>query len=208
VANDSALRAIGSKFGKSIEDFATSSKNILEQVVLVHVNEGIKLMRQKITSKVRTGHASTLAERITPLPYKTNDSIGCKTVTDMDYYDYVDKGVQGVYNKTKAVRSPYKFKNLFVPHKMLTSFKDYIARTGSKSMKGKKLIRKNKKVQGDLINAEAKQMAVATKIGGIKPLNYIREADNPKRTKELARGVAKALASGIRTNIVISIKRK
>jgi hypothetical protein len=88
---------------------------------------------------------------------------------------------------------------------MVESFKDYIARTGSKSMNKKTLIRKNKKKQSDLITKEAKQMAVATKIGGIKPMNFISKADNPQRTKQLAASLAAALGKAMAKNIKISI---
>jgi len=48
-------------------------------------------------------------------------------------------------------------------------------------------------------------LAVATKIGGIKPMNFISKADNPKRTKELARNLAAALGKAMAKNIKISI---
>jgi hypothetical protein len=88
---------------------------------------------------------------------------------------------------------------------MIKSFKEYIARTGSKSMKGKKLIRKNKKVQTDLISKEAQAMAVATKIGGIKPVNYISAALTPKRRRDLSQAIGASMSAGIRKTITISI---
>jgi len=211
-ASDAALRAIGSKFGKSIEDFSTSSKNILEQVVWQHCKEGVLLMQKKLRGSTRTKDSGTLIRSIHVVPPKSsNETISVETLVntkDAPYYDFVDKGVKGFKNKGKAPQSPYAFKNMATPHAMIKSFKDYIAATGSKSMRGKKLIRKNKQKQSDLITAEAYAMAKATKKSGIKPHEYISQADNPQRTKQLAKAVGKALASGIRTNIVISINRK
>jgi hypothetical protein len=48
-------------------------------------------------------------------------------------------------------------------------------------------------------------MAVATKIGGIKPMNFISKADNPQRTKQLAASLASALGKAMAKNIKISI---
>jgi hypothetical protein len=200
--NEAKLRAIGQKFGESLSDFTQASENILEQVLMDYCNTGVELMRKEIRKKARTKGASTLAQAIINKPAKTTaDSIIVPTVSQVTYYDYVDKGVKGVYNKSKAPQSKYKFKNLYTPPKMVESFKEYIARTGSKSMKGKSLIRKNKKKQANIIDEAAKQMAVATKIGGIKPMNYIEKANNPKRTKELSTAIRIALGQGIKFSI-------
>jgi hypothetical protein len=70
-------------------------------------------------------------------------------------------------------------------------------------MSGKKLTSKNKKKQASAIDKEAKAMAVATKIGGIKPVNFVREATNKKRVDQLVNEVAKGLGATIK----VSIKR-
>ena len=200
--NEAQLRALGQKFGQSVNDFTQASENILEKVLMDYCNVGIELMRKEIRKKARTKGASTLAQAIINKPAKTTaDSIIVPTVSQVSYYDYVDKGVKGVYNKGKAPKSKYKFRNLYTPPDMIKSFKEYIARTGSKSMKGKSLIRKNKKKQANIIDEAAKQMAVATKIGGIKPMNYIEKANNPKRTKELSKAIRIALGEGIKFSI-------
>ena len=155
-------------------------------------------MRKVITNKARTKQASTLASDINPKPIPN----GIQIVTMQEYYDFVDKGVKGVKNKSKAPNSPYSFKNLGVSPDMLSSFKSYIARTGSKGLKNQKLIRKNKKVQNDIITKEAKQMAVATKIGGIKPMNFLEAGLNKKRVEILNKDLTKAMS----TSIIASIK--
>lgn len=201
-----AAAAIGAKFGESIKDYTKASENIIEAILLDHCNEGIKLMSKQIKSKARTGQASTLAASMSNVPIQVSATkFQVNTISTEYYADFVDKGVKGVKNKGKAPNSPYSFKNLGTSKGMIESFKDYIARTGSKSMNKKTLIRKNKKKQSDLITKEAKQMAVATKIGGIKPMNFIGKADNPQRTKQLAASLAAALGKAMAKNIKISI---
>lgn len=201
-----AAAAIGAKFGESIKDYTKASENIIEAIVLQHCDEGIKLMSDHIKKKARTGQASTLAQSMSNMPIRISATkFQVNTISTEYYADFVDKGVKGVYNRSKAPRSPYSFRNLGTPKAMIESFKQYIARTGSKSMNKKTLIRKNKKKQADLITKEAKQMAVATKIGGIKPMNFISKADNEKRTKELARNLAAGLGRAMAKNIKLSI---
>ena len=201
-----AAAAIGAKFGESIKDYTKASENIIEAIVLQHCDEGIKLMSKQIKSKARTGQASTLASSMSNMPIRISTTkFQVNTITTEYYADFVDKGVKGVKNKGKAPRSPYSFKNLGTSKAMIESFKDYIARTGSKSMNKKTLIRKNKKKQSDLITKEAKQMAVATKIGGIKPMDFISKANNERRTKQLARSLAAGLGKAMSKNIKLSI---
>jgi hypothetical protein len=201
-----AAAAIGARFGESIKDYTKASENIIEAIVIEHCNEGIRLMSKQIKSKARTGQASTLAASMSNVPIQVSATkFQVNTISTEYYADFVDKGVKGVRNKGKAPRSPYSFKNLGTSKAMIESFKDYIARTGSKSMNKKTLIRKNKKKQSDLITKEAKQMAVATKIGGIKPMNFISKADNPQRTKQLAASLAAALGKAMAKNIKLSI---
>lgn len=201
-----AAAAIGAKFGESIKDYTKASENIIEAIVLQHCDEGIKLMSKQIKSKARTGQASTLAASMSNVPIQVSATkFQVNTISTEYYADFVDKGVKGVRNKGKAPRSPYSFKNLGTSKAMIESFKDYIARTGSKSMNKKTLIRKNKKKQSDLITKEAKQMAVATKIGGIKPMDFISKANNERRTKQLARSLAAGLGKAMSKNIKLSI---
>ena len=201
-----AAAAIGAKFGESIKDYTKASENIIEAIVIEHCNEGIRLMSKQIKSKARTGQASTLAASMSNVPIQVSATkFQVNTISTEYYADFVDKGVKGVKNKGKAPNSPYSFRNLGTSKAMVESFKDYIARTGSKSMNKKTLIRKNKKKQSDLITKEARQMAVATKIGGIKPMDFISKANNERRTKQLAASLAAALGKAMAKNIKLSI---
>lgn len=197
--------SIGSKYGQSTDDFAKAASDTLTDIVMAWCNEGIDAMRKKIQKNVRTGGASTLAQSMATTPSKiTASKVSIDIVADKDayYWKFVDKGVKGV-KKNKAGNTPYKFKTIGASKKMVDSFKSYIARTGSKSMTGKKLTSKNKKKQASAIEQEAKAMAVATKIGGIKPVRFVSEATNKKMVEKLVNEVAKGLGATIK----VSIKR-
>lgn len=199
---------IGAKYGKSINDFSTASTNIIEDILIQHCNEGIDLMRKQIWKKAKTGQASDLAQSLQIKPKEvTPTKVTISTVSDMVYWEFVDKGVKGVKNKNKAPQSPYRFRNLGTPPAMVDSFKKWIARTGTKVVDGTQMSFKGKKRKTALKEQEraAQTLAVRTKIGGIKPIDYVSKANNPKRNKELTRKLRQGLASGIRQNINISI---
>ena len=207
-----SAREIGKKFGQSVDDFGKAQSDTLEGVLQDWSNDGIEIMRKVIQSKARTKGASTLAQDMNVQPAKKEgNGVTVAVTTGQLYSDYVDKGVQGLRGN-KAPSSPYKFKNLGTSDAMVNSFKEYIARTGLKSFKsqsGKRvnLILKNKAKQADRITVAAKQMAVATKIGGIKPMNFIAPAVNDQRKKLLSDGIRAAIGSVLRINIVQSAKQ-
>lgn len=194
----SAATNIGSKYGSSLDTFAKDLKSGVDAVFLKWAEDSIGIMRKVITSKARTRQASTLASDLYP---NVIDN-GIQIVTTQNYWEFVDEGVKGVFNKNKAPNSRFSFKNLGVPKDMLNSFKQYIARTGSKGLRKQTLIRKNKKKQADLITKEAMSMAVATKIGGIKPMNYVEPAVGPKRLKILNKALSKEMAVKIKLAII------
>ena len=193
-----SAKDIGSKYGESLQNFETELQAGTTKVFKDWADESIKIMSRIITSKARTRQASTLARDLFPQVIKN----GIQIITFQDYWDFVNQGVKGVFNKNKAPRSEYSFKNLGVSKGMLASFKEYIARTGSKGLKKQSLIRKNKKKQADIINKEAMQMAVATKIGGIKPMNFVEPAVGAKRLKVLNRALSKEIGTKIKLAII------
>lgn len=194
----SAATNIGSKYGSSLDTFTKDLKSGVDAVFLKWAEDSIGIMRKIITSKARTRQASTLASDLYP---NVIDN-GIQIVTTQNYWEFVDEGVKGVFNKNKAPNSRFSFKNLGVPKDMLNSFKQYIARTGSKGLRKQTLIRKNKKKQADLITKEAMAMAVATKIGGIKPMNYVEPAVGTKRLKMLNKALSKEIAVKIKLAII------
>jgi hypothetical protein len=193
----SAATNIGNKYGSSLDTFTKDLKSGVDAVFLNWANGSIDIMRKIITTKARTKQASTLASTLYPFPIK--DGIQIKGEY---YWEFVDEGVKGVFNQSKAPNSQFSFKNLGVPPDMLSSFKQYIARTGSRGLRKQKLIRKNKKKQADLIEKEAMAMAVATKIGGIKPMNFKDPAVGTKRLKMLNKALSKEMAVKIKLAII------
>jgi hypothetical protein len=194
----SAATNIGNKYGSSPDTFTKDLKTGVDAVFLKWAEDSILIMRKIITTKARTRQASTLASDLYP---NVIDN-GIQIVTTQNYWEFVDEGVKGVFNKGKAPNSRFSFKNLGVPPDMLNSFKQYIARTGSKGLRKQTLIRKNKKKQADLITKEAMSMAVATKIGGIKPMNYVEPAVGAKRLKMLNKALSKEMAIKIKLAII------
>lgn len=194
----SAATNIGSKYGSSLDTFTKDLKTGVDAVFLKWAKDSIGIMRKIITSKARTRQASTLASDL----YPNIIDNGIQIVTTQNYWEFVDEGVKGVFNKNKAPNSRFSFKNLGVPKDMLNSFKQYIARTGSKGLRKQTLIRKNKKKQADLITKEAMSMAVATKIGGIKPMRYVEPAVGAKRLKMLNKALSKEMAVKIKLAII------
>lgn len=194
----SSAKGIGEKYGSSLDSFAKDLQSGVDGVFLNWANNSIDIMRAIITRKARTKQASTLASDIAPNLIPN----GIQIVTTQNYWEFVDEGVKGVFNKNKAPNSRFSFKNLGVPKDMLNSFKQYIARTGSKGLRKQTLIRKNKKKQADLITKEAMAMAVATKIGGIKPMNYVEPAVGTKRLKMLNKALSKEMAVKIKLAII------
>ena len=194
----SAATNIGSKYGSSLDTFTKDLKSGVDAVFLKWAEDSILIMSKIIKTKARTRQASTLASDLYP---NVIDN-GIQIVTTQNYWEFVDEGVKGVFNKNKAPNSRFSFKNLGVPKDMLNSFKQYIARTGSKGLRKQTLIRKNKKKQADLITKEAMAMAVATKIGGIKPMNYVEPAVGAKRLKMLNKALSKEMAVKIKLAII------
>ena len=197
--------AIGNRYGESAENFKKVLGQSADKIMLEWANESIAIMRKIITRKARTKQASTLAADLVPKPFPidANGNLRIEIVTMQDYWQFVDEGVKGVYNKSKAPKSPFSFRNLGVSPDMLSSFKQYIARTGSKGLRKQTLIRKNKKKQADLITKEAMAMAVATKIGGIKPMNFVEPAVGAKRLKKLSEAMSKEIGKRVSASIVV-----
>jgi hypothetical protein len=72
----------------------------------------------------------------------------------------------------------------------------------NQSGKRTRLIRNDKKKQDDLITKAAKQLAVATKIGGFAPKHYKEQAINPKRMNQLAKAVGQSLGQVMKAQII------
>jgi hypothetical protein len=193
---------IASKFGTSIDDIGQAMEGTAEQIIMDWSNEGIDLMRQQIINNSRVKGRSTLAQSFSV--QIVGNSI--QVVTTDEYakvYDYIDKGVKGLKGN-KAPNSPYKFRNLGTPKEMINSFKGWAATAGITNVKKTTLSYKGKNKKKAVSDQEraAKTLATWTKIGGIKPKNFISKAVNKKRVNELADSLSKALSQTITLNIV------
>jgi hypothetical protein len=195
---------IGNRFGIGAENFEKTNKSDLEKVVINWTNQSIEIMRKIIQTKSKVRGGATLAQDLEPQVYQSNNSFGARIVTNADYFDYVDKGVKGI-TKNKAPKSPYQFKNLYTPPAMIESFKKWAAASGIKSVGKTTLSFKGKKRKQALDDQTkvAKQLAVFTKLGGIKPMNYIEPATNAKRIKTLTKDITVVMTR----NIIKSIKK-
>lgn len=193
---------IASKFGTSVDDIGQAMEGTAEQIIMDWSNEGIELMRQQIINNSRVKGQSTLAQSFSI--QVVGNSI--QVVTTDEYakvYDYIDKGVKGLKGN-KAPNSPYKFRNLGTPKEMINSFKGWAATAGITNVKNTTLSYKGKNKKKAVSDQEraAKTLATWTKIGGIKPKNFIIKAVNKKRVNELADSLSKALSQTITLNIV------
>ena len=200
---------IASKFGTATEDIEQAVDNTIEGITMAWMNEGMNLMNVHLqrTSKSR---ANTLGQSLFLTPVEVAvDTFTFKIATPLEYADYVDKGVKGVY-KNKAPKSPYSFKNLGTPKAMVDSFKKWSAQAGVIAVKGTKASFKGKSKKQAVSDQEriARTLAVWTKIGGIKPKNYIEKAASPKRVKQLADTLSKAIGRTITVNIVNDISNQ
>jgi hypothetical protein len=208
--------SIGSKYGSSVDNFQKELKSGADKIMIDWANESIAIMRKILSKKTRIGDRGKLIADLQPKPYPmdANGNIKIEIVTMQDHWEYLDKGVQGVYRNTKAPNSPFKFKNLGTPESMVDSFKEYISRVGLKTakIKGKstRLYKTNNKTKTktakmDVIEEAAKGMAIATKISGIKAVNYVEPAVGEKRLKILSKAMSKEIGKRITASIVKDI---
>lgn len=193
---------IASKYGTSVDDIGQAMEGTAEQIIMDWSNEGIDLMRQQIINNSRVKGQSTLAQSFSVQVVGSSIQV----VTTDEYakvYDYIDKGVRGLKGN-KAPKSPYKFRNLGTPKEMINSFKGWAATAGITNVKKTTLSYKGKSKKKAVSDQEraAKTLATWTKIGGIKPKNFISKAINKKRVNELADSLSKALSQTITLNIV------
>ena len=202
---------IGSKYGQSVEGFTKDLDKGAEKIMLDWANKSIDIMRKILIKKTRIKDRGKLIADLAPKPFPMDASgnLRVQIVTMQDHWEFVDKGVQGVKSNIKAPNSPFRFRNLGTPDSMVNSFKDYISRLGLKTAriggKRKSLYKtKNKKKTAnyDMIEKAAKGMAIATKIGGIKAVNYVEPAVGQKRLKVLSNALSKEIGRKISASIV------
>jgi hypothetical protein len=127
------------------------------------------------------------------------------------YYDFVDKGVKGVVNKTKAPNSPYSFRKLSTPPVMLNALKGWAKRQGlsfanedqTRGLNARQRKRQGvaKSVQEQGLDRFTRNVARKIKREGLETTRYFSGAVEDFFGKEFAQAVAKTIAADIRIYI-------
>lgn len=144
----------------------------VQMVFMKYAEVFLKLAEQSIISsnKVDTGKLSDLEIGV----FKRNAnsyslSIGYpKSNPASEYYDFVNKGVRGIKNKSKAPKSPYKYRTLNVSQKMVNNILQWYLRhknyarfeTQTKNLSALQTKRKSLKEVSE--KEKLKQIATAT----------------------------------------------
>lgn len=128
------------------------------------------------------------------------------------YWDFVNKGVQGVKKGGKAPRSPYKFRFLGVSRKHAAAMEGWITRSGisvsSISRKHtvgveSKRVSVSDSIQENPLKRMAYAMAGAAKREGIRPTNYF---DNAVKDT-LGPSFIEALEVALGGEVIVSIRQ-
>jgi len=138
------------------------------------------------------------------------------TISVLDYYDYVNKGVQGVRNSKNAPGSPYKYKNYGMNEEGKSSIKKYILSGKAKvrnirndkaaglGLESKGIRQKPKK---SLLDSQVDNLIFMIKKYGIKKTNYFDDAVN-KVFGNWAVDMAAALGEDIKLNLRLTSNKK
>lgn len=140
-------------------------------------------------------------------------SVGYNAGTDSaKYYDFVNKGVQGVNKPGKAPGSPYKFKFLGVSKKHAYAIAQWYRRNGKSAANVNKdyaLGGESKRTFARKATAETRLKALsyatakAAKIGGLKPTHYFDNA-----VKEVfSTSFIEALEVALGGEVIVSIRQ-
>lgn len=110
-----------------------------------------------------------------------------------DYYDFINKGVDGLERK---FGSPYSFKTLGVGPEMLKSFQDFVRDRNIKELsyinKAGESVHKILQTANDYKSA-AYVLARATKKKGIEPTYFMDETFDEESIRDLAKTLGKAV---------------
>lgn len=150
--------------------------NLLEQ----YGEEFVRVLAENIRSKGLVS-SGALADNIFP---QMSDNGKKLTIRMLDYYDFVNEGVQGVRNSRNAAGSPYKFKNYGMNAEGRKSIRQYIqsgkakvSSTMNDKARGIGLERKGVKFaeKKSLIDRQVDNLVYMIKRFGIKKTNYFTD---------------------------------
>jgi hypothetical protein len=169
------------KIGSSKDQFELFvASNILEQYGVAFKTELENLMKQRQISA-----SGELADSINPVVDNEGKRL---TITMLDYYDFVNEGVQGWYSSKNASTSPYSYKRKAKKSsngEFQKSIKQYILsgkakvrNTGGDAARGIGLERKGVKFakKKSLIDRQVDTLIYNIKKYGIKKTDYFTDA--------------------------------
>jgi hypothetical protein len=166
--------------------------NSVEAVLIEWAGEFITECRNNLqrTKSVSTGN---LADNITPT-IESSNGVYTLSIVLPDYYDFVNKGVQGVKGGNP---SPYRFRKLTVSYDMMRSIRKWVIRKNLKAtVQNKKFPNKKVKTFDQTSNSMAYAVAVGIKKKGIKATHFFDKAID-KIYPQLAPKLAKALGEDV-----------
>jgi hypothetical protein len=196
------------KIGTTGEFETYIAENLLEQYGVAFA----AVLADNIKFKGLVG-SGALADNIYPEMSEDGKTL---TISVLDYYDYVNKGVQGVRNSKNAPGSPYKYKNYGMNEEGRGSIKKYILsgkakvrnirndRAAGIGLESKGIRQKPKK---SLLDSQVDNLIYMIKKYGIKKTNYFDDAVN-KVFANWAVDMAAALGEDVKLNLRITSNKK
>ena len=161
-----------------------------------------KVIKDSKANLIRGNHiaSDSLNASITPLPVKEIGGGYMIEIEMNDYWKFVDQGVQGAKSSTKAVGSPFKYKEKGPP---IQSLADYITNKGILVTPTKD--RKTGKMRSSLEQAmvDARGMSRAIKNYGTPRTLFFTNALTEAAMKELTENVATIYGKSISISIKV-----
>ena len=208
-ANEAVTSGFLDKIGTSGKFETFIAQNILDQ----YGAEFKSVLTQYIKERKLVG-TGALSDNIYPIVSEDGKTL---TISLLDYYDYVNKGVKGKGpNAANGLDSPYFFKNYGMNKQGRDSIKESISKGKLKvrnirndkaagiGLESKAIRQKPKK---SLLDSQVDTMIYLIKTYGIKKTNYFDDAVN-KVFGNFAADIAAALGEDIKINLRITSNKK
>ena len=207
-----------SRYDKNRQDFLTegnapSTEYLIAQAASNFILKAIENLKK--TGRTDTGALETdlsAGEIIKVGNFSYEVSLGYPSNSPTaKYYTFVDKGVKGVVNKSKAPNSPYSFRKLSVPPVMLNAIYGWAKRQGlsaraddqRRNLSALQVKRAGirQATQKDPLFDVAYNIARAIKRSGLETTDYFSGAVEDFFGKEFVQAAAKTIAADIRVYI-------
>lgn len=197
-AQANALAELGS-FGE--DRGGPVALTVMQKILLQYGSDFAIELAESMKRKEVVG-SGKLADSIIP---EVNEEGNTLTIKMLNYYDFPNKGVQGVRSHSNAPSSPYKYKNYGMNADGRASIKDYIESGRAKitNVRNDKALGIGLERKGvSLIDSKVNALIYLIKAYGVKTTNYFDDAFN-KVFKDFTVTAAEAVGR----DIVITIKR-